>query len=349
EEDWEEEKKNRFKKAMKDVYLDEDGGITDERGLVIPSPPERARLVQKYHRILHESKKPLAKRITEAGYSWRGLEVDCGKAVLDCLNCPKSGKSTAACGVPKRHMGEATKINEVVFTDCIGPLLESNGYRYIKVMVDLASGYCRIWGKKGNTGAEDVSGLLDNWVYLLGPMERLVHDGGPENMNRQLWAVCDVLGIDRTVVTAYNHDGNSIVERLNRVIEDSIVTHGWSEEWVSHLKEIEFSLNTRIYSRTGESPIGWILPWRKAGFQTVLADLQTFNVNIPEIKVFTPETGEEVEEPEGPERIEALEMSKKGPIAESGDIVWIRNRSKTWTKMDDRYLGPFVVADKHRN
>lgn len=257
--DWTADRIDKMKVDLEKMSLDECGRIVSG-GFIVPSPMDRYGIIYRCHRVVHDGVDGVISRIHDLGYDWPSIRKWVKLCIADCQLCPRIGKGAAYVKADSFIYSKPERFNEAVAIDAIGPLPEVDGMSYIEGLTDIKSRYQRLFAKAGTSSAENVRGVLDNWIYLFGPMERLICDGGPEN-KRFLIATCDELSIRRTLITPYNSRGNTVRERGNREILDAIKVMGFASCWPSVLKRVEFALNTRHNSVSSTIPLVEVMPW----------------------------------------------------------------------------------------
>ena len=115
--------------------------------------------------------------------------------------------------------------------DCIGPLVDSDGYTHILVIIDNFSRYVSTYTIKGTTGLE-VAKCLVHHIGTLGCPNVIQMDNGPEFVNQVVAETLALLGTTGAHVLAYSKEENAIVERANK-------------EVICHLRAFIYELNKR--------------------------------------------------------------------------------------------------------
>ena len=116
--------------------------------------------------------------------------------------------------------------------DCIGPLINSDGYTHILVVIDNFSRYVATYPIKGTTGQEIARCLLIH-IGTFGCPNIIQMDNGPEFTNNLVTEVLQLLGTSGATILAYSKEENAIIERANR-------------EVMRHLRALIFELNKRV-------------------------------------------------------------------------------------------------------
>jgi transposase InsO family protein len=97
--------------------------------------------------------------------------------------------------------------------------------------------------------------LLDHWIILYGPPEKLLSDRGPSFMSSVLREVLDIVGCQIIYTSAFHPQTDGMIERFNRTLcEDlaKMVLH--DERWDELIRLACFQYNTSVHSCTGFSP-----------------------------------------------------------------------------------------------
>ena len=110
------------------------------------------------------------------------------------------------------------------------------------------------------TDEVDAAGLADLFLQhifrLHGLPVTIISDRGPQ-FAAEFWKrVCDCLGIDWKLSTAFHPQMNGQTERINAVMEQYLRAHVFylQEDWSSWLHLAEFAANNQASETTGVSP-----------------------------------------------------------------------------------------------
>ena len=109
---------------------------------------------------------------------------------------------------------------EIISTDLIGPLPESQGYDAIAVFVDRKTKQCHIAPTTTTVTSEGYAKLLrDNVFRLHGIPIRIISDRGPQFVSKFMKDFYGLIGIEPLLSTAYHPQTNGQTEQVNQEIE----------------------------------------------------------------------------------------------------------------------------------
>ena len=107
----------------------------------------------------------------------------------------------------------------------MGPLLESSGNKYILLIGDQFTKWYEAIPRSNQEASTVAKAFVNVWFSRFGCPEYLHSDKGNNFMSNLFKNMCKELGINRTSITAYQPQGNSMIERTNRTIEESLAKY----------------------------------------------------------------------------------------------------------------------------
>jgi len=132
-----------------------------------------------------------------------------------------------------------------------------SGNRYILVIVDAFSRFAEAYPLKDTTAEVLAETLWREFLSRYGIPKRIHSDQGRNFTAAVLKRSLDFFGIRRTTTVAYCPQGNGIVERLNRTIQD-VVSKSLSKEqvvvWDEHLPTMMYAYNVIPHVETKVAP-----------------------------------------------------------------------------------------------
>ena len=143
-----------------------------------------------------------------------------------------------------------------VSLDVMGPLSESNGQKYILLIgYQFSKRYEAV--AMANEEAKTVAqALVDNWITQFGCPVNLHSDKGTNFMSELFTKLFRVLGIERTSTTPFHPEGNAMIERTNRTIEESLLKDidDHQSDWTYYLQLVMLAYCSSIHAVTKHSP-----------------------------------------------------------------------------------------------
>ncbi|EYB87694.1 hypothetical protein Y032_0258g424 [Ancylostoma ceylanicum] len=146
---------------------------------------------------------------------------------------------------------------ERLHTDIIGPLPQCiNGNKFISITVCAFSKLVICTAIPNQTTDIVVKALINGVIAKHRIPNEIVSDRGSNYTSEVFSQISNTLGISNKLTTSYNHKANGQVERLVKVITDSLTAYCSEAQdlWSDFLQPIVFAYNTSINDTTGYSP-----------------------------------------------------------------------------------------------
>ncbi len=183
------------------------------------------------------------------------------KALVDnCKECQinKSSKNLSHTSQGSLHQ---SNFNDVVATDIVGPYntdnIKDNFEKYfIITFIDMHSRVVRFHPVVTISSEEVINGIK-NWVSTFGPPKCLLSDQGKQYTSNAVSETCKLFKIEKIFSTPYNPTGNSIAERINKIITTSLkcLKH---LNFIKAISKIENAQNNSYHTSIGCSPYEFI-------------------------------------------------------------------------------------------
>lgn len=218
----------------------------------------RARLLSNIHGMGHFGINKTFKLVRSVAW-WPNLYRDVASYVKACLPCQRRKPPTPS-QQPSTLPQHFTAVYplECVAWDVMGPLPESNsGNRFVLVIVDIYSRWTEAYPLTDSAAETIAEAFYVNFIARFGSPKRLHSDLGPNLNARVVHTLCDVYEIDRSHSVPYYPQGNGVVERLNRVLQDIIAKRLMdkdSRDWDKELPAAVFAYNVSPHVETKCSP-----------------------------------------------------------------------------------------------
>jgi hypothetical protein len=146
---------------------------------------------------------------------------------------------------------------EIISTDLITQLPESNGYNAICVVVDRLTKRAHFYPINNRLTSQDLAQLLYDRIYPLhGLPLQIISDRGVQFSAELFQEWCRLLGIESTMSTAYHPQTDGQTERVNQTLEQYLrcyVDYNLTN-WSDLLSSAEFAYNNQAHEGTKESP-----------------------------------------------------------------------------------------------
>ena len=138
----------------------------------------------------------------------------------------------------------------------MGPLLNSNGCRYILLIGDHFSKWYDAIPLPDQTAATTNDALLERWICRFGCPYSIHTDRGT-NFESELFAnLLKKLEIDKTRTTAFHPQSNSVIERMNRTLLNMLAKciDEDQKNWSVKLPYRLMAYRSSVHESTGFSP-----------------------------------------------------------------------------------------------
>ena len=232
--------------------IDESGLLCYYGNRVIPAP-RIDEFIRKYHSCGHFSTSKVRSALLSAGYWFPKMRQRIVNILQDCSLCPT--KSGSGVTVEPTCLPTAPSMLpfQMISTDIVGPLAtQRGGYRFILTIID----HCTRWLEAiplTNINAQTcASAIRNNWILRYGPPQVIHSDRGSQFCS-SVWAqLLSCYGIQPSKTTAYNPQGNSLIERVHRTLKDRLIVS--QKPWYESLQDSVYSINTSMSTATGQSP-----------------------------------------------------------------------------------------------
>ena len=191
-------------------------------------------------------------------YWWPKMNYDIMRYIQQCHTCQrvKGSHFGRELKSPLSPLPVASRFNQRVSADLLGPLKSDNDYKYILVLCDAFSKWVElvpIINKQAETVAEAV---FKQWICRYAAMEEFLTDNGGEFINEIMDELCKYLGVKRLRIASYNPKANGFAERNVRIVINYLrkFINNNTLEWSNLLPAAQLSYNTQRHGSTGFSP-----------------------------------------------------------------------------------------------
>ena len=158
------------------------------------------------------------RKLKESGPVWTNMRADVKAFINRCPACQKMSHI-------KHHiqMSPFTTASygpmDTVNIDTIGPLpRDENGNKYVIVIIDAFSRWCMLIPTVDAT-AKSAAQALIQWMGFFGIPSNVVSDNGSQYANKLIAEFLSELQIEHSLINAYSHEENGIVERANKEVQ----------------------------------------------------------------------------------------------------------------------------------
>jgi len=237
--------------------FEESSGRSSYLQLVVPSQL-REEILEEAHAgtmSCHLGEDKTLARVKER-FFWPGYSNAVKEWCKTCANC------AARKIPPRKRRGPLQNVLtgyplQMVATDIMGPFpTTANGNKYILVASDYFTKWVEAYAIPNQEATTVAGKLVDNMFCHFGLPEQLHSDMGAQFESRVVREMCNMLHIKKTHTTPYHPQGDGLVERANRTIQNMLTTatNGQANEWENCLPKVCLAYNTSKHASTGYTP-----------------------------------------------------------------------------------------------
>jgi len=189
-------------------------------------------------------------------FFWPHLNADVTAYVAGCQDCQrhKTPRRPTQGHLQPLHITEPW---HTVHVDTFGPLpVTENGNAYVIVFTDHFTRWPEAFATASND-AETAARLLTNeLICRYGAPARLLSDRGTNYTSALVSTVCRLLGVDRSITTAYHPQTDGLVERFNHTLANmlALYTADNQRDWDQHLPHVLAAYRSAYHPSIGTSP-----------------------------------------------------------------------------------------------
>ncbi|KAJ1134790.1 hypothetical protein NDU88_001237 [Pleurodeles waltl] len=218
--------------------------IPDVGDRVIPNEDQRLELITAAHEGVASAHAGIQATITilQQRYWWPGLCRRTKQYVL-CCDIYQQIKGSNIKRPPQTSLLVSDKPLHCVYLDHCGPLQPNGAYKYILVAVDSCSRFLWVWPQR----SADARTVIKDLLIFIGTyaVAAFLSDQGPAFASKAFRDTMGTMGVELHYSSPYHPEGNSVVERRNRDLKQSLTARvlGSGRSWLHHLYGVQRALN----------------------------------------------------------------------------------------------------------
>ena len=191
----------------------------------------------------HAGTKAMIKTVSTKGV-WKNMRSDITLWCKLCIQCQRN----------KIHKHIRTPIHKIkmpdakfahIHIDIVGPLIISEGKRYLLTIIDRFSRFCEAIPIADLHTSTIIRTLYDGWITKFGCPIKITSDQGRSFIASDFQKFCTRFGIKHSCTTPYHPQSNGMVERFHRTLKTAIKSH-YPIPWTKSISTILFGLRTII-------------------------------------------------------------------------------------------------------
>lgn len=219
-----------------------------------PSVSDRPKLLQQFHAAGHFGSDTLFKKLWHAGYFWPGMRRDCAAVVSTCDQCIKWNLARVGFS-PMRSISASLPFDHISVDLLSLNKTSPRGNNYILVLVDICTRFVILRALK-DKAALTVARCLWEIVCDFGIPKIIQSDNGPEFVNQVVEALCELMGVDHRLVSAYNPRANGSAESHVKIVLNCLrkMCKGNFSNFDLFLPAVQSAINTKPAGLHGNMP-----------------------------------------------------------------------------------------------
>ena len=202
--------------------------------------PLRRQIFSSLHKIGHPGGKA-TKRLLSARFCWPHMARDTVLWAKECLDCQR-GKIIRHAKAEVLTIPVPSKMFSHLHLDLVGPLTPSNGHTYLLTVIDRTTRWPEAIPLSGISASECAEALFSGWISRFGVPSVITTDRGAQFTGAVWTALCNRLGIRRSLTTSFHPQSNGLVERFHRQLKDSLRARLAGADWFYHLPFVLLAL-----------------------------------------------------------------------------------------------------------
>ena len=187
-------------------------------------------------------------------YFWPEMKTDLTIYIQSCETCGRGNPAQNRKRMPLREMEMPTRVGEMAAIDLLGPLPDSNGYKYVVAIQDLFSSYIELIPIPNKQSGTLANAFIDYYICNHSIPKLLISDLGSENTGSMMKEVCKRLQITQRW-SSVAHPNSNPSERIMRITLTYLRKYlENNQQWSELIHMLKFSYNSSIHQIKNCSP-----------------------------------------------------------------------------------------------
>ena len=290
-------------------------------------------------------------------YFWPSMFSDLQNVIRACDVCQRFQAKYTKSRAPLAP-NAISKVGLRWAIDIIGPLVPSNGCRYILLCQEVASKWLIATPLRSFDAETCARVVIKKIIFQYGLFNELFSDNGTNFTSNVFRAVLRQLNITQVFAPAYSPSSNGQIERGVRALSNALkrAVHGRPQKWSSVLDSVVFALNCAISSSTNYSAYQLLygrlpnLAYKPVNVDDVTTDQpanEVYTELVHSLNVISKELELHVSEYKSKMKAE-FDKKSKIPKYNMFDRVWVFcvDDDVQSRKFQTRFDGPYFLRDK---
>lgn len=278
-----------------------------------------------------------------------GIRPFVQKYVSHCIVCLAHKKSPRSIHQPIHSYEKPDCPFETIHLDALGPLPDSNGHRFVLIIVDAFSKYCLLYPMMRQEASE-LKRHFANAISLFGAPKLIVADRGRMIQSNEFLSWVNELGSEVHLITPEMHHSNGQVERYCRTLLNlvRIETNYRREEWAKVMWKLQLTINITKHKTTQCSPLSLLIgvDAMTPVIRNIVRDIavEGTNSNREALRVLTRQRVSQRLKKNREQQDSSVNRHRRSPRDyEVGSLVFVIKQSQSTGKLDSGMRGPYRV------
>jgi hypothetical protein len=189
----------------------------------------RSAAIRALHGIHHPGVRATT-RLVKASFCWPRMGKDVTAFAQSCLGCQR-GKIHRHVALQPEFIAVPHRQFSHIHMDLVGPLPKSAGCNYLFTIIDRTTRWPEAIPLSSTSAADCAAALFVGWIQRFGIPSTITSDRGPQ-FTSTLWsALCRLLEIKHSPITAYHPQSNGLVKRFQRRLKDALRVRAAEADW----------------------------------------------------------------------------------------------------------------------
>jgi transposase InsO family protein len=194
----------------------------------------------------------ITRKIVTSKFFWPSMNKDVGLWAKSCIGCQRA-KVHRHVTSPHGEFLSSSRF-EHVHVDIVGPLPQSNDFRYCVTMIDRCTKWPEAVPTRDITAETVAKAVYEGWIARFGCPLRITTDQGRQFESSLFNSLMKKFGITRIRTTAFHPQANGQVERWHRSLKSALMAKGAHTRWSEELHSVLLGLRTALNEKTKVSP-----------------------------------------------------------------------------------------------
>lgn len=279
-----------------------------------------------------------------------GLKSFVSKYVSHCLTCISKKRVPRAPRQPITSWEKSDTPFSTIHVDALGPLPESNGYKFVLIMIDPFTKYCLLYSMYRQE-ADELKRVFNNAISLFGVPKLIVCDRGRMFEASSFVTLITGMGCNIHYITPEMHQANGQVERYIRTVLNMIriETSNKNSLWSDLLWKLQLVLNITKQKTTKSSALNLLIGTEATTpvIRSLIRDLAVENANPNREawrEICRSRAGELLRRNQDQQDVRVNRHRESPKVFKLNDLVFVIKYSQSTGKLDSGMRGPYKVT-----